>query len=307
MFCNDHMDRIEQLETFVAVARAGSFVAAARRLGRSPASVTRAIAALEDRLGTRLLTRTTRVVRLSEAGRLRLAACEAVLAGVAALETSAERERDVPSGTVTVSASVVFGRLHVLPVVASFLRRHPAVAVKLLLDDAVVPLVERGIDVGVRIAHLPDSSLKAVRVGAVTRGVYASPAYLAAHGEPVTPADLRRHACVAFEGAGGTPGRWSFGRGRTVEITPRLVVDLAEPAIDAAVAGVGVTRVLSYMVDHLVQAGALRPVLERFAPPPIPVHVVHPAGRHLPLRTRLFVDDAVEALRGRFARPPGAR
>ena len=128
--------------------------------------------------------------------------------------------------------------------------------------------------------------------------------------EPSAPADLTRHACLAFTGAGQTPERWSFGRGRSaraVSIAPRLVVDLAEPAIEAAVAGLGITRVLSYMVDHLVRAGALRPVLEAHASPPIPVHVVHPAGRHLPLRTRLFVDLAVAALRRRFDQPDSPR
>lgn len=295
------MDRIEQLSAFAAVAEAGSFVGAARRLGRSPAALTRAVAALEDRLGVRLFTRTTRVVTLTDAGRRRLEPARAVLRSVAALETDAATERREALGTLVVTASVVFGRLHVLPIVASFLRSHAAVDVRVLFDDDVVPLVERGIDVGVRIAHLPDSSLKAVRVGSVTRSLYASPAYLAAHGEPASPDELTRHACLAMTAAGQSPDRWSFGRGaRAVRIAPRLVGNLAEPVIDAAVTGLGITRVLSYMVDHLVRAGALRPVLERFAPPPIPVHVVHPAGRHLPLRTRLFVDLAVETLRTRF-------
>jgi DNA-binding transcriptional LysR family regulator len=302
------MDRIEQLSAFVAVAEAGAFVGAARRLGRSPAALTRAVAALEDRLGVRLFTRTTRVVTLTDAGRRRLEPARAVLRSVAALESDAATEQREALGTLVVTASVVFGRLHVLPIVASFLRSHAAVDVRVLFDDDVLPLVERGIDVGVRIAHLPDSSLKAVRVGSVTRSLYASPAYLAAHGEPATPADLARHTCLAVTAAGQTPDRWGFGRGgRTVRIAPRLVGNLAEPVIDAAVAGLGITRVLSYMVDHLVRAGALRPVLERFAPPPIPVHVVHPAGRHLPLRTRLFVDLAVETLRGRFDRRAAQR
>lgn len=297
------MDRIDQMDAFVAVAEAGSFVAAARRLGRSQAALTRAVAALEDRLGTRLFTRTTRVVTLTDAGRRHLEPCRSLLAQVAALESSTATEQRAALGTLVVTASVVFGRLHVLPIVADFLQLHSSVAVRMVLADDVVSLVEQGIDVGVRIAHLPDSSLKAVRVGSVTRGLYASPSYLAAHGEPATPADLARHACLAFTGAGQVPERWRFGRGRSarvVHVAPRLVVSLAEPAIDAAVAGAGITRVLSYMVDHLVRAGALRPVLAAYAPPPIPVHVVHPAGRHLPLRTRLFVDLAVAGLRRRF-------
>lgn len=294
------MDRLDAIATFVAVAEAGSFVGAARRLGRSPASVTRTVAALEDRLGTRLFTRTTRVVALTEGGRRHLEPCQAILRDVAALESAAGKERQEALGPLAVTASVVFGRLYVLPIVTDFLRRHPAVDVHLLLSDDVVPLVERGIDVGVRIAPLADSTLKAVRVGSVRRSLYASPAYIAAHGEPTAPADLTRHACIAFAGAGQEGLRWSFGRGRArraVTIEPRLTVNFAEPAIDAAVAGAGITRVLSYMVEHLMRAGALRPVLEAFEPAPIPVHVVYPAGRHLPLRTRLFIDRAVAALR----------
>jgi len=297
------MDRIEEMAAFVAVASVGTFVGAARQLGRSPAALTRAVAALEDRLGARLFTRTTRVVSLTDAGRRYLAPCEAVLRDVAALESSAQTEREEVVGSLVVTASVVFGRLHVAPLVTEFLRRHASVDARMVLSDDIVPLVEAGVDVGVRIAHLPDSSLKAIRVGSVCRGVYASPAYLAAHGEPVKPTDLARHACIAFTGAGQLPERWSFGRGgknSTVAIAPRCVVNLAEPAIDAAVAGFGVTRVLSYMVDHLVRAGALRPILRLYDPPPIPVHVVYPAGRHLPLRTRLFIDLAVESLRARF-------
>lgn len=294
------MDRLDLLAAFVAVAETGSFVAAARRLGRSPAGVTRAVAALERRLGARLFTRTTRVVALTDAGRRQLARCQSILRDVVALESGAGVERAEAAGPLGVTASVVFGRLHVVPIVAELLRRHPGIDVRLWLGDDVVSLVEAGIDVGIRIAHLADSSLKSVRVGTVRRALYASPAYLAAHGEPRVPADLARHAIVAFAPSAQAATRWTLGRGRarrSVTISPRLVVNLAEPAIDAALAGVGMTRVLSYMVDHLVRAGSLRPVLEAFEPPPIPVHVVYPAGTHLPLRTRLFVDLAVETLR----------
>lgn len=294
------MDRLEAIAAFVAVAETGSFVAAARRLGRSPAALTRAVAALEHRLGARLFSRTTRVVTLTEEGRRHVERCQSILRDVAALEQGAGAEGAAAAGPLVVTASVVFGRLHVVPIVTELLRRHPAIDVRLQLGDEVVSLVEAGIDVGVRIAHLPDSTSKAVRVGTVRRAVYASPAYLAAHGEPRTPADLARHAIVAFAAPAQPASRWTFGRGRarrTVAVAPRLVVNLAEPAIDAAVAGLGITRVLSYMVDHLVRAGTLRPLLEAYEPPAIPVHVVYPAGRHLPLRTRLFVDLAVEALR----------
>lgn len=297
------MDRIDTIAAFVAVAEAGSFVGAARRLARSPTGLTRAIAALEDRLAARLFTRTTRSVALTEAGRRHLEPCRQILRDVAALESDAAAEREEATGPLVVTASVVFGRLHVVPIVTELLERQRGIAVRLQLSDDVVSLVDEGIDVGVRIAHLADSTLKAVRVGSVRRALYASPGYLARHGEPRVPGDLARHACVAFAAPGQAATRWTFGRGRTrrtTTIAPRLQVNLAEPAIDAAVAGLGITRVLSYMVDHLVRAGALRPLLVRFEPPPIPVHVVHPAGRHLPLRTRLFLDLAVARLRERF-------
>lgn len=182
--------------------------------------------------------------------------------------------------------------------------RHPAVDVHLILSDAVLSLVEEGIDVGVRIAPLGDSTLKAIRVGSVRRGVYASPAYLAAHGEPRTPSELARHRCIAFTGQTPMVDRWSFGRGkgkRAVRVAPRLVVNVADAAIDAAAAGLGLTCVLSYMVDHLVAANRLRAVLQAFEPPPVPIHVIHPAGLHLPYKTRLLLDAMTRTLRERFA------
>lgn len=301
------MDRIDELNAFVTVVDVGSFVAAARKLGRSPAGITRAVAALEARLGTRLFTRTTRAVVLTDAGRRHLDAANAILRDVALLESNAAGEQREPRGSLSVTASIVFGRLHVLPVVSDFLRRYPAVDVRVVLADEVVSLVDADVDVGVRIAHLPDSTLKAVRVGSVRRAVYASPAYLVAHGEPKAPADLARHACIAFTATTRNPTRWSFGRGRgktVVAVAPRLTVNLAEPAIDAAKAGLGLTCVLSYMVDHLVAADALRPVLRSFEPPPVPVHIVFPAGRHLPQRTRRFIDELTAALRQKFESGP---
>jgi len=298
------MDLAEEMAVFVAVTERGSFVAAARHLGRSPAAATRAVAALEERLGVRLFTRTTRAVVLTDAGRHYLEPARRILAEVAALERQAAQEREAPVGTVTVTAPIVFGRLHVLPLLSEFLRRRPSIDVRLRLADEIVPLVDAGIDIAVRIAHLPDSTLKALRVGSVRRAVYASPAYLAAHGEPATPADLTRHACVCFAAGGQSGERWDFRDGRrkvSTAVAPRLVVNLAEPAIDAAVAGLGLTRVLSYMVDHLVAGNLLRPVLQRYEPPPIPVHVVHPAGSRLPQRTRELLDHLSEGLQARFS------
>lgn len=298
------MDRLDAVATFVAVADTGAFVAAARRLGRSPTAVTRAIAALEARLGVRLFTRTTRAVALTDAGRRYLESGRRVLEQVAAMESNAAAERTAPSGLLTVAASVVFGRLHVRPLVTEFLRQHPTVDVRLELSDRLVAIVDEGIDVGIRLGRLRDSSSKAIRAGTVRRGVFASAAYLAAHPAPRTPSDLATHTCIAFTGTTPNPTRWTFGRGPTRAVAvvhPRLVSNLADPVIDAVVAGFGLTCVLSYMVDHLVAAGTLRAVLVDYEPLPLPIHVVRPAGRHVPAATRAFVDHAVERLRAQFA------
>jgi DNA-binding transcriptional LysR family regulator len=302
------VDRLDALSIFVAVAEERGFAAAARRLGRSPAAVTRAVAALEDRLGLRLFNRTTRAVALTDAGARHLELCRRLLAEFEELEESAASERVEPRGAIAVTAPVVFGRLHVLPVLLAYLRDHPGVDARLLLLDRVVALVDEGIDVGVRLGHLPDSSLRAIGCGAVRRVVCASPAYLAARGAPLHPRDLARHACIAFEGAASLTERWIFGRRGgegggeiVVAVRPKLAVNTAEAALDAALAGAGLTRVLSYQADGLIAARRLRIVLEAFEPPPVPIHVVQPAGRHPPAKVRLFVDRAVAALRERFA------
>lgn len=302
------MDRLDGLATFVAVAETGAFVAAARRVGRSPTVVTRTVAALERHLGARLFNRTTRAVALTDAGRRHLDAARRLLADYAALESRAAAERIEPVGSVIVAASVVFGRLHVQPLVTEFLRRHPAVSIRLELADRTAALVDEGIDVAIRLGALGDSSARATRVGTVRRGVYASPAYLAAHGEPRVPGDLVRHRCIAFTGVLPNPARWTFGSGRrraAVAVAPRLVTNLADPAIDAAVAGFGIVCALSYMVDHLVATGTLRPVLAAHEPPMVPVHVVHPAGRQAATAARAFIDHAVPALRARFGPTTG--
>jgi DNA-binding transcriptional LysR family regulator len=291
------VDRIDAWTIFAAVAEEGGFAAAARRLGRSPAAVTRAVAALEERLGTRLLNRTTRSVALTGEGALALERCRRVLAEFAELEAPAAAE--TPRGTLAVTAPIVFGRLHVLPVALGFLRDFPAASLRLLLVDRTVSLVEEGIDVGVRIGELPDSSLRAIRAGALARSVYASPDHLREFGTPETPAELTGRPCIAFTSS-PAPDRWVFRDRRAVAIAPRLVVNTAEAAIDAAEAGLGLTRLLSYQAAAPVRQGRLVRVLEEYEPPLLPIHVVHPAGRHLPAKVRLFVDRAVAALREGF-------
>lgn len=299
------MDRIETIAAFAAVADERSFVAAARLLRRSPAAVTRAVAGLERRLGVRLFQRTTRAVSLTDAGRRHLDQARRVLSEFEGLEAAVAVEHSAPSGLVTVASSLVFGRLHVQPLVTAFLGRHRGVSVRLELADQVASIVSDGIDVAIRLGTLPDSTLKSIRVGQVRRSVYASPAYLAAHGAPAVPAELTRHACISFTGTAARAEHWTFGSGRrptTIRVAPRLTTNVADVAIDAAVGGLGLTCVLSYMVDHLVAAGALRPVLVDFEPPPRPIHVVHAAGRRPTAAVRAFVDLASGALRAKFAR-----
>lgn len=293
------MDRLDAMRAFVAVGEEQGFAAAARRLGQSPPAVTRAVAALEKHIGTLLLQRTTRIVRLTDAGARYLADCKRVLAEIDEAEASAAGAHSGPSGPLAVTAPRLFGRLFVAPLVLDFLGRHPAVGVRLLLLDRVVDLIEEGLDVGLRIAHLEDSSMTAIRVGAVRRVVCASPAYLAEHGAPRRPSDLARHETIAF-GAAEWPQQWSFASGgKTDHVAPpsRLIVNSADVALAAAIAGHGLTRVLSYQCAADVRAGRLAVVLEKFEPAPIPVHVVHAAGRRANARTRAFVDFAVERLR----------
>jgi DNA-binding transcriptional LysR family regulator len=294
------LDRIDAWTTFAAVAEARSFVAAARRLGRSPAAVTRAVAALEERLGARLLNRTTRSVALTDFGAQALERARRALAVFEELEGAGATGAQELRGRLRVTAPIAFGRLHVLPIVEAFLREHPATTVQLVLLDRVVSLVDEGLDVAVRLGRLPDSSLRAVRAGEVRRGVYASSDYLRVHGTPRTPQALARHACVACTAVTPVPDRWTFsreGRSFVVPVSPRLVVNAIEAAVEAALAGLGPTCLLSYQVDAHVRAGTLARILRPFEPPAIPAQVITPAGRFVTPIVRAFVDASVEALR----------
>ncbi|HJU15530.1 MAG TPA: LysR family transcriptional regulator [Stellaceae bacterium] len=295
------LDRLEALRIFVAIAEEGSFVRAARRLQRSPAAVTRAVSDLEARFGTRLLTRTTRAVALTEAGGRCLEQARQVLGAYGVLEQSASRERSGPAGLLTISAPEMFGRLHILPIAQRYLCTHPGVQVSLLLLNRLVSFVDEGVDLGVRIAQLADSSLRAIQVGAVRRVVCASPGYLSACGVPQTPQDLRNHDVIAVADARPPTLRWPFAGSIGVAVTPRLMVNTVQAALDAAVADGGVIRVLSYQAGPLEEAGRLTRVLRDHEPAPIPIHIVHPAGRYLSPTVRLFIDAAVPELRSKFA------
>jgi DNA-binding transcriptional LysR family regulator len=295
------MDRLHTMRVFVAVAEARGFAAAARRMALSPPAVTRAVAALEARIGTRLFRRTTRVVRLTDAGVRFLADCRRVLAELERAEAHAAGAQEEVRGQLAVTASVTFGRMFVASLVLQYLARYPQVSARTFFVDRLVDLVDEGIDVAVRIAQLPDSSMTAVRVGQVRRVLCASPAYLAEHGYPRRPKDLASHQLLAF--ASLTPElEWSFASGTKSEVVPvsaRLVVNTADVAIAAARAGHGITRVLSYTVEPDVRAGKLVVVLPTFEPPPLPIHVVYPEGRRAAAKVRAFVKLATASLRAR--------
>lgn len=299
------MDRLEAMSLLVSAVAAGSLSEAGRRLGTPLATVSRKISELEAHLGTRLLIRTSRRLTLTEAGQSYVAACRRILDQVGEAERAAAGEYSAPRGELAITAPIVFGRLHVLPVITEFLAAYPEIGVRLLLSDRVVHLVDDQLDLALRIGELPDSSLLATRVGTVRRVVCASPAYLDAHGTPRSPAALAALDCVTFDRAGdrtGPTASWSFGRpgsraAQDVAIHSRLSVNTAEAAIDAAVAGLGVTRVLSYQVARQVAARELRILLQKFEPPPLPVSLVHVGQGVLPRKLQVFLDFAVPRLR----------
>ncbi|MCP1538970.1 LysR family transcriptional regulator [Methylorubrum extorquens] len=292
------MDRLQGMRVFVRVAESGGFAGAARALSMSPAAVTRAVAALETMIGARLFIRTTRSVKLTEAGGRYLEDCRRILAEIAEAEAAAAGSTATPTGVLTLTAPVQFGRLYVLPVVTDYLARHPAVAVRALFLDRIVNLIEEGIDVGVRIGHLADSGLTATRVGSVRRVVCAAPSYLERHGVPETPRDLRDHAVIGASNPGALP-EWRFGpEGRTtVSVHARLVCNTVDAALAAALDGWGIARLLSYQVASAVAEGRLRILLSDDEEAPVPIHVVSPEGRRAPAKTRAFVDLAAARLR----------
>ncbi|UYV16708.1 LysR family transcriptional regulator [Porphyrobacter sp. ULC335] len=286
------------MRVFMRIAETGGFAEAARQLNTSPPAVTRAVAALEDAIGTRLLTRTTRSVKLTEAGARYVEDCRNILAAIEEAEAAAAGLYATPSGTLTVTSSVMFGQIYIMPVMTEFLDRHPQVSGRLLLLDRIVNLVDEGVDVAIRIGRLPDSSYSAVRVGSVRRVVCGSPAYFKKHGMPRTPADLANHRIVAATGAWPSL-EWRFGRDAhiTVNVKPALLSNSNEATISAARSGWGLTRALSYQVGPDLAKGSLQIVLEDFEQPPLPVHIVHAGGRNASAKVRAFIDFARDRLR----------
>jgi DNA-binding transcriptional LysR family regulator len=292
------MDRFDAMRVFVSVATRGSFAEASRSLRLSPSAVTRAVAWLEDELGLSLLTRTTRSLRLTERGATFLESCRQILDDLDDAERRVRGEDAEPRGEMTVAAPVVFGRLHVMPIVDGLLRAHPALKVRLLLSDRNVHLVEEGVDVAVRIGSLADSSLVATTLGAVSRVLVASPAYLAQRGAPASPLDLSAHDLIAFDGLGSVD-EWSFATlDRPLRIEPRLSINSLDAALAGAEAGLGITRALSYQVEAAVREGRLALVLQAFATTPLPVSAVYPARRIGSANVAAFTKAAREHFRG---------
>ena len=290
------MDRIDAMQAFVTVADLEGFAPAARKLGLSPSGVTRLIAALEERLGARLLQRTTRSVTLTDVGTRYLERARRILADVEEAEAAAEGERTRPSGRLAVSAPIGFGRLHVSPIMSAYLMQYPDVSGELRLSDRMINLVEEGVDLAVRIGHLPDSSLVARHVGEMRRIVVASSGYLKQRGEPQTPQAIASHETIQF-GAVTAPPDWRFmqdGREVRVACTPRFTTDSADAAIWHAEQGGGLTRVLAYQAADAIKAGRLKIVLEKFEQPALPIHIVYPTSRLLSAKVRAFIDLVTE-------------
>lgn len=288
------MDQLDSMRVFVAVAEARGLASAARALQLSPPVVTRAVAALEERLGVRLLNRTTRQVNLTEAGERYLADCKRIIADLNAADDRARNARIEPQGVLAVTAPVMFGRMHIAPLLHAFMEQTPKVTVRATFVDRIVNLVEEGIDVALRIDTLTDSSLTAIRVGAVRRVVVASPAYLAANGAPRTPDEVKDHR--AF-GSGRAP--WCFRGVPGASAQPRMLLKVngGDVAIASALAGLGLARPLSYQVEAELRDGRLHEVLADYRLESIPVQLVYPEGRQAAAKVRAFVDFATARLR----------
>lgn len=298
------MDRLEAMNVLLQVVEHGNLSAAGRKLGVPLTTISRKIADLETHLGARLLVRSNRHATLTEAGTAYVAACRRILDDVSEAEQAASGAFSVVRGDLNITAPLVFGRLHVLPVVTEFLQIYPEIDVRLNLSDRNLHLQDYHVDLAFRIGALRDSSLMAIKIGAVRRVVCASPAYLEIHGTPMEPADLVTHHCVTFSGLGAAD-RWAFQTAKgekSVAIRSRLTVNTAEAAIDAAISGLGLTRILSYQIAASQAAGKLVAVLQPYEPDEVPISLVYDGQGPQPLKLRAFLDFATQRLRGRLLR-----
>jgi DNA-binding transcriptional LysR family regulator len=304
------MDRLEAMTVFATIADAGSLSAAGRRLGVPLATVSRRLADLESRLKTRLITRSTRRLVLTDAGRDYLAACRQILEQVDEAERAAAGAYAQVKGQLVVAAPIVFGRLHAVPVAAAFLQRHPEVDIQLRLGDRNVNLIEEHVDVALRIGALRDGNLLATQLGTTRRVVCASPAYLDRFGAPATPGELANHRCISFDGLEAATA-WTFAGAdderQPVAVRSRMTVSTADAAIAAAALGLGLTRVLCYQVADLLRDGRLVRVLADAEPPAMPASLVYPGQGRLPMKTRAFIDFAAATIRERLKAPDDRR
>ncbi|NOE24705.1 LysR family transcriptional regulator [Ruegeria sp. HKCCD6157] len=293
------MDRFHALSVFVKVAELKGFAAAARHLNMSPPTVTRLVSMLEDSLGLRLFVRTTRSVMLTDSGRRFFDDARRILMDLEEAERAAVGSYAEPTGELSVTASVLFGRMFVTPILGDFLELYPKISARTLYVDRVVNLVDEGLDVGIRIGNLADSSLMALRCGAVRQVVFAAPAYLDARGEPDTPDDLANHAIINSTALHAS-AQWHFQKSETVvtkRVNPRISMNTNDAVIELALQGHGIGRLLSYQVAPYVADGRLRTVLNSYEPPEIPIHLVHQEGRTVSAKVRAFVDFAAKRLK----------
>ena len=292
------MDRLDAMSVFVSVVKHGSFSAASREMRVPLPTVSRKVSELESHLGTKLLVRSTRKLLLTEAGEAFIAASKRILEDVAEAERAASGEYRAPRGELTLTAPLVFGRLHVTPIVTEVLRKHADVDVRLVLTDRSLNLLDDHLDVGLRIGLVPEH-LVAIRVGQVRSVVCATPAYLKEHGTPKTPSELAAHRCVSFSAFAGVDS-WTFRDGDVAHVRARLIVNTAEAAIDGALAGLGLTRVLSYQAEDALRAGKLVTVLKRHEPLPVPVNLIYLQELRVTAKVRAFIDFAVPKLQARL-------
>jgi DNA-binding transcriptional LysR family regulator len=297
------MDRLEAMSIVLAVAEAGSLAAAARLLNTPVATASRKVTELEEHLRAKLFDRSARKLTLTDSGLSYVTALKRILADLSEADRAASGEYEAPTGELIITATTGLGRVHLIPILAEFLRTYPDIDARLLLVERVVSLPEDHVDVALRIGELPDSRLIALRVGTIRSIVCASPAYLEARGTPKTPEDLAEHDCIVYDRFLG-PYLWKFVRNGTdvvVTVRPRLVVSNPEAAYDATIAGIGLARAFSYYVKASLEQGTLTTVLDEFQPPPRPVSFVYPAGRFMPIKLRAFLDFAAPRLKARLA------
>lgn len=299
------MDRLEAMSVIVAVAAAGSLSAAARKLAMPVPTVSRKLSELEAHLNAQLFHRSSRQMTLTDAGRSYIEACKRIIDQVGDAEREVSGEYRKPSGDLTVTSPWGLGHMHLVPIACEFLAAYPDIALRLLLTDRVLRPLEDNIDISIRIGPLANSSMIATRIGSVRVVACASPAYLAARGRPERPGDLAGHDCITIDDL-GAPQTWRFvegGKDVAEQIRSRLTVNTSEAAVEAAIAGAGIARVMSYKMDAAKRAGTLAIVLDAFEPEPLPVHIVYPERKPMPLKLRAFVDWATPRLKARLAMP----